>query len=590
MAPILSNRTNSDSSTHQSYKAIRRVQSSRQWPFNLDSDDSFPSEHSSIYDAPLVLSDKNGHLEGQTLSTLDLQASLPLSPSLENLDQPAALPSIHTIQMQEAVPPSHSNWPPVQLETITEQHSISTLHTSISLPHLNTQATQDFSIDGDPHSSTSTTQQPPFWPLNCPATKASFGRRSSSENDASCPRLLAWKGKCSIYKEYHSNSSSSSDELLTTRCLAIQPTYPLRPRYPPPERSPTPPGLPTFGTQEAVELFQIPGTRCASAHNAQGRTLQRNRLPSTLTGEDLLRPMTPVLRPVVSSTSVKGKSVARRIIHSFCRPPTGDVREGEARRASLPAGFVARADDGTYVRGRFGARNSGHGVGARTGQQSVGLEGHKFHHLEPAGRTLEVEVREIDKACQVTERTRAQGVEDNMRAGVPRLAQSAMPQCPIVIPEYGGPSRTCAPNWRIFWPPRVNATAIQNLQEAVVPLATRPRVDSQPRPVTAERMCDGSRTLQRRISAESAILVARPEREENRNQGENTWEARCWKWSRGWCCVESLVEKEVSTSSKREIGGEGSSTRPRVLESEEPSPPNARMVYPTLVSEDEAAI
>ena len=89
MTSILHDRTSSDSPTMQPNKAVRRVQSSRLSRFNLDPDETFPSEHSSIYDAPLVMSEENQNHDVEIMSPLDLQkslASLPLSPSLENLD------------------------------------------------------------------------------------------------------------------------------------------------------------------------------------------------------------------------------------------------------------------------------------------------------------------------------------------------------------------------------------------------------------------------------------------------------------------------------------------------------------------------
>jgi hypothetical protein len=573
MASVLHDRTNSDSPILQPSKTIRRVQSSRLSRFNLDSDDTFPSEHSSIYDAPFVVSDENGDHEGEIISPLDLQKSpacLPPSPSLENLDQLADLPASHTIQMQEAISTSHSNWPTMQLETITEQRSISTLQTSVSLPRLNTQAIQHFSIDAELDNNASTTQRPSYRHPDWSATKTPFNRRSFSENDASCLHLPTWKGKSPPYKEYQSDSSSSSEELFRTRCLAIWPPYPLKPRYPPVERLPTPPGLPAFGTQEAVELLQVPGTRSAPARHTQGRPSTRPGLPATVTEEVPLPPITPTLRPIDRSNSTKGKSITRRIIHGFCRSSSRELRGVEARRVSLPVGFVARADDGTLVRGRFGARNSGHGVGARPGRQSVGLEGHPFHRLAPAERTLEEEVREIDKACEATERARPQAFEGNVRAGVP------------LVPECGGPSRTCTTRWQPFWSVRDGDAANVTSQEGAVPVATRIRVASQPEPVTVERTCDGSRMFQRRMSAQSATVAARLEQEEERKHRLETWEARCWNWMRGWCYVGNRLGREESRALGREARRDEFRGSPHMLESEEPGLPNARMVYPTL--------
>ena len=98
---------------------------------------------------------------------------------------------------------------------------------------------------------------------------------------------------------------------------------------------------------------------------------------------------------------------------------------------------MTRADDGTYLRGRWGARSSGRGVGARTGQRYVGPEGHPFHRLEPVGGTQEEEVGKIDKACEARERTQPQRAENTGRQEVLNRTLRSM-----VIPETSGPSRT----------------------------------------------------------------------------------------------------------------------------------------------------
>jgi hypothetical protein len=179
----------------------------------------------------------------------------------------------------------------------------------------------------------------------------------------------------------------------------------------------------------------------------------------------------------------------------------------------------------------------------------------------------------------------------------------------MMIPERGEPSTICSSSWSRFWPGRVNDPAMLTPHEAAVPLAgrtvndlailtpneaavplsSRVRIDSQPEPVTAERACDGSRMLQRRISAESRIMAARLEDEEKRKQRQRSWETRCCDWMCGRYFVENEEKKEVSRIISRETGGDGPRRSPHVLESEEPGPPNARMVYPTLVSEEEVS-
>jgi hypothetical protein len=84
-------------------------------------------------------------------------------------------------------------------------------------------------------------------------------------------------------------------------------------------------------------------------------------------------------------------------------------------------------------------------------------------------------------------------------------------------------------------------------------------------------------------------MAARLEDEEKRKQRQRSWETRCCDWMCGRYFVENEEKKEVSRIISRETGGDGPRRSPHVLESEEPGPPNARMVYPTLVSEEEVS-
>jgi hypothetical protein len=567
MASVLHDRTNSDSPILQPSKTIRRVQSGRMPRFHLGSDETIPSEHSSVYDAHLVVSTEDVDPEGKVCQ-MDPPTSpvgLPLSPSLENLDQLADLP--HKIQVQEAAPTSHSNWPSRQLETITEQRSISTLYTSVSLPRLNTaELINDSSI----------TRHHTHWPLNSsPATKP-FNRRSFSENDASCLPFPTWKAKSSVYKAYQSDSSSSSEELNKRQCITIWPVYPLKPKYPPPQRSPTPPGLPTFGTREAVQLLHEPRIRGASGRNIQGRPSTRVGLPETVAERHPVPVVTATPRPCDPSNSTKGNSITRRIIRSLCRSSSDELPEDDEGRVGLPASFVARADDGTLVRGRFGARNSGHGVGARAGQQDVGLEGHPFHRLEPAERPLETEVGEIDKACDAIEGSRPQGVDVSLGSGRRPGAQGARLQRPEVL--HNRSARTSTANRQPFWSGRVNGVAAPAGQEGGIPVASRMHRHSGP--VNLGRM------LQRRMSAQSIILAAKLEEEQKRKQHSKICEARCWSWACWWCCKDRMAGKQEARALFEEDRRMAIRRSPHMLESEEPVLPNARIVYPTLFSEE----
>ena len=75
------------------------------------------------------------------------------------------------------------------------------------------------------------------------------------------------------------------------------------------------------------------------------------------------------------------------------------ARKKSFRRSSLPhyivrshiPGPLALADDGTQVRGRWGARTSGHGIGGRS------LRSHPLGRQETSA--IEDAIRDIDKAC-----------------------------------------------------------------------------------------------------------------------------------------------------------------------------------------------
>lgn len=124
---------------------------------------------------------------------------------------------------------------------------------------------------------------------------------------------------------------------------------PVQPRYPPPERSTTPPGLPSFGSPEAMRysarfLMRDNGT-CAHA-NTHGPS---NTHCSSSYGEAL-----------------------RRFFGLPASTPRIDVRSVTG---------IGRAEDGTMVQGRFPYRQSGHGTNVVRQ-----LHDHPFHHRIPVAR------------------------------------------------------------------------------------------------------------------------------------------------------------------------------------------------------------
>ncbi|KAJ5961971.1 hypothetical protein N7501_006912 [Penicillium viridicatum] len=117
----------------------------------------------------------------------------------------------------------------------------------------------------------------------------------------------------------------------------------IQPPYPPPERTPTPPGLPSFGTSEAMSVsarFMIPDNIARSPANLQGGG------------------------PAGGQRSSSYGDTLRRL---FGFPPS-------ASHGGLSVNGIGRAEDGTIVQGRFPHRQSGHGM-------NIGrpLHDHPFH-------------------------------------------------------------------------------------------------------------------------------------------------------------------------------------------------------------------
>ncbi|KAJ6149436.1 hypothetical protein N7471_000635 [Penicillium samsonianum] len=117
----------------------------------------------------------------------------------------------------------------------------------------------------------------------------------------------------------------------------------VQPRYPPPERTPTPPGLPSFGTSEAVSIsarFMIPDNSARSPVNLQGG----------------------------GPASQRGSSYGDTLRRLFGLPSSA------SHAGVIFVNGIGRPEDGTLVQGRFPHRQSGHGM--NIGRQ---LHEHPFH-------------------------------------------------------------------------------------------------------------------------------------------------------------------------------------------------------------------
>lgn len=126
----------------------------------------------------------------------------------------------------------------------------------------------------------------------------------------------------------------------------LSPASPILPTYPPPIRMPTPPGLPSFGTEEAVRSsarFPI------QSGPGNGQSQQRDRCSNAADGNRL-------------------ESYGESFLRFF------GISSSSASRPKRRGCTAVRAVDNTIVQGRFPHRHSAHGVGA-----NGRLHDHPFH-------------------------------------------------------------------------------------------------------------------------------------------------------------------------------------------------------------------
>lgn len=169
--------------------------------------------------------------------------------------------------------------------------------------------------------------------------------RSLSLNDLDCGRATV---DTPHPRAHHSSPTSASDQSYVAITQLI---YPLSPCYPPMARSTTPPGLPSFRTREAQELRLIPPGHLERI----GQLLQRLFKSSPVTREATQDPPAEALRRTM------GYNIPTA---TPSRPDRVSLPRGVRRGSGT--GALAIAADGSQVRGRWGNRASGHGVGNRT--------------------------------------------------------------------------------------------------------------------------------------------------------------------------------------------------------------------------------
>lgn len=396
-------------------KSIRRASSFQLGHSRLSSSSTTASdENDSIYNASAAASgldlsmtdndpSKVSH-QPEGISTSPHGSIFPLDESLLgwlDLQRP------RTSTTRPLSPKSHSKWPAKQLDTITEQRSIPTLGKSASTSTLPRQASRpsvhvrlpEGSLPEEvpksqlrnPRESRNTlseTRVKAYEKESSPGTLTPYHRRSFSLNDLDClPRLRSrWRRSHDKPSSQSSSSSSGSFNCSSIfRDLCSFPASPVQPIHPPPIRVKTPPGVPSFGSKEAVSLVNRNRIRRRRSNNPTIRETSFTDIPSN-TNNPLLT--TSETQQPSSSTPTTCPSRTARFLNllAFASPESYTV----PTVAPLPPESL-RASDGTTVRGRFHSRQSGHGIGGG-GPSWQGLESHPFH----AASTAEVSSGEAE--------------------------------------------------------------------------------------------------------------------------------------------------------------------------------------------------
>ena len=380
-------------------KAVRRTDSLRRIRFKSESD-SLPEEDS-IYNADPVSSGET--TPAQEKIRWQLPPSLISPPtsnaSVEHVEEEPD-PHLSPPLRSRSPPLGHSNWPVPMLDTILERKSARSLRGSLSAPRLGASPERSpkvvktrASIRSIHPTVTSSTSP---WPRELPLPSTGLHQaRSFSMNDLQCTKSI-----CKRISETCSPASSRSSEAL--RRIATRPTSPLQPAGPPPYRYPTPPGLPSFRTREAQQL------RLQERQDSRGlRIVQRwfrheedsnDERPFSQHGSE-----TRVSPPAEDQNANQPLEMLKRIFGMSRIVQTPSQNPYDRPRVSLPPGLystgtpgiLAVANDGTQIRGKFGNRQSSHGIGGRT------LHSHPFG-IPQGQAAIEEAVHQIDKACSET--------------------------------------------------------------------------------------------------------------------------------------------------------------------------------------------
>lgn len=291
--------------TSQSRRTLRPEFSFPTFHPHLDSSESIPSAHASIYEASVInrstenftnRSNENvGNTSNDHLGTVNiLRHNLEPQSSPDHEEERRAADEF---AWNNCVSTIHS---PHRLEPITERNSLATLQTKAS------------------RASCKTNEAKLPVEKSSQATLRSYRRQSnrslrpqpSASTLLDIPSIQPTHRKSFSLPSFTRRSNKSSSSSVTLTSGNYSNALPRIPKRPPPERRPTPPGLPTFNTPAAIE-YRLPAPP----------TRFRDHFRSTKATEEYRR-----------------------------------------QTKALPRGVVMRGDNGELIRGRWKPVPSGHGV------------------------------------------------------------------------------------------------------------------------------------------------------------------------------------------------------------------------------------
>ncbi|KAL8827719.1 MAG: hypothetical protein Q9191_003017 [Dirinaria sp. TL-2023a] len=284
--------------SRQSDFLLRHKQSIQTFQTHLDSSESIPSAHESIYEASIVSSQSKENIpppnEQNNNAAAGREHHPPSKPAASGFNAEEERRGIERLAWLNYIDPIHR---PHRLDPITEKTSLATLQTKAS------------SIFGGRRAVTAKGSQATITPKEKASTL--HLRHTPSANALKPLPTVRPRHRKSFSLPSFSSFTRRSVQSSSSSVPAGTTTFPNQPGLAPPERKPTPPGLPTFNTPAAYNY----------------------RLPA------------PPAR-------FRDHFRSRRLVDQEYRRQT----------TALPRGVVMRGENGELIRGRWRAGPSGHGV------------------------------------------------------------------------------------------------------------------------------------------------------------------------------------------------------------------------------------